>query len=636
MRDAQASPAATMILALGALAALVAMAGCLGAESTADPAADPAEATGSKVGAADGDVDRRIVVDIEAVQCPEGYDNEQDDDICLAYNGQIPGPTWVFEKDQRVQIELRHRVAESLAALDADVNETVAERLAQGRYSMHRHGLSLDPCSDGVAKIEGTEICDSTVGPGETVTYTFNTSFPGTWHYHDHGLAFNGETIHDGFLGPEAEARGLWGSFKVLEEGETTENVFDLHVLDNGINGGMGLNETVAEGERFDLLVSGLGMRPALETVWLTGPDGETVDEAVVGPGISRGLTVEDAEPGTYTWHAERFVTRDPEPWATYQGTIEVDGSGSTGPSTDSDAHAHEHDHEQSPVPPAFRSVEDDTRVRPPDWEQADRRFVIDFVYNTADKRSTANEKTGGPPGGLPLLEAYAGETLAFEVITGEPFPHVFHLHGHPWEHPETGEMIDAEPLPMGDSHSFTVTAGLGEGHTGDWFYHCHIGVDVGPMWSVLRVYEHSMAVQGPLEDLRVTVEDADGNPIEGATLTARWNPDAPADPTLATADEGREIPVTVDEVAPGEYEVEADVPEGVAGELVVESEHEDGDSLVRLAVDADGSYELNRDVGVDRGDDSAANEENQDDGGRGHPSGFPGEPTDDPRTDGW
>lgn len=590
-------------VALAVVLVTAGLAGCVGDDSDTPAIGETPQAEQAPA----DDVDRHIVVDIVAVKCPEGYDNNHDDDVCLAYDGRIPGPTWVFEKDQHVTIELRHRVGESLAELDVDVNESTAEKLSEGRYSMHRHGLSLSACNDGVAKINGTEICDSTVGPGETVTYEFNTSFPGEWHYHDHGLSFNGEPANASILGPEAEDRGLFGSFKVLEENETIENVFDLHVLDTGVNGGMGLNETVDAGESFELLAAGLGMRSALDTVRLENPDGQLVDEVLIGPGASRGITVDSAQPGTYTWTSTTQGNNPPGPSTAtnpqyqyqHEGTITVNSSGPS-----SQAQAHEHTHEERPSTLAHRSIEDDTRVRPADWEQADRRFVIDFTFTSADTRSQANAATGGPPSGLPLLEAYAGEKLAFEVVNGEgPFQHVFHLHGHPWKHPETGEMIDAEPMPAGDTHSFTVTAGLGEGHTGDWYYHCHIGLDVGPMWSVLRVYENSMDAQGPLEDLTVTVEDADGDPIQDATLIARWNPNAPADPTLAQADDGRQIPVQVTETAPGVYDVEADVPEGVAGELVIESEHETGNSVVRLTVSPDGSYELNRDVGVDASD---------------------------------
>ncbi|MDX1612406.1 MAG: hypothetical protein R3185_08550, partial [Candidatus Thermoplasmatota archaeon] len=186
--------------ALTILLMAASFAGCLGAatdEASGDGARTDEGATGS---VPDKALDRRITVDIEALVCPDGYDNHRDDDICLGYNGQVPGPTWIFEQDELVQIELRHKVAETLALLDVEVNESTTERLTEGRYSMHRHGLSLDACNDGVARIEGTEICDSTVGPGETVTYTFRTAFPGDWHYHDHGDAFNGVPARDGIL----------------------------------------------------------------------------------------------------------------------------------------------------------------------------------------------------------------------------------------------------------------------------------------------------------------------------------------------------------------------------------------------------------------------------------------------------
>lgn len=242
--------------------------------------------------------DRHLEVNVTAVDCPANYDNQAEDDVCLAYDGQIPGPTFVFEEGERVQLELHHRVEETLAGLDAEP----AEPLADKRYTLHRHGVSVAACEDGVARPEGTQICESTVQPGRTVTYNFTTAFPGFWHYHDHALGLGVGTDHGEEAGPMAEHRGLWGSFLVLPEGERTSHVLDLHLLDSGPNGGLGLDADVTAGERFDLIATGLGDDPW--TVTLTDPDGQTVWDQEIGPGVSRGHTVAEAQPGTYVWEA--------------------------------------------------------------------------------------------------------------------------------------------------------------------------------------------------------------------------------------------------------------------------------------------------------------------------------------------
>lgn len=252
-------------------------------------------------------VDREITVDIEAVTCPPGYDNEAEDEVCLAYDGQIPGPSFVFEQNQRVELTLRHRVNQTITALDPAPG--VAKELRNARYTLHRHGVNLDACEDGVARPRGTEICDSTVGPegangpNGSITYTFETSFPGFWHYHDHALELDAGSETPNLAGPMAEHRGLFGSFLVLEPGEETDHVFDLHLLDTGPNGGLGLNGTVEAGERFDLIATGLGDLPW--TVSLQGPEGTQLGSYEIGPGVARGFTIEDAQPGTYTWTAQ-------------------------------------------------------------------------------------------------------------------------------------------------------------------------------------------------------------------------------------------------------------------------------------------------------------------------------------------
>lgn len=246
--------------------------------------------------------DRKIELNVTAVPCADGYDNEKPDDVCLAYDGQIPGPTFVFRKGRTVDITLNHRVWQTVQNTSASAE--LAEKLVDARYTLHRHGTSVAACEDGVSQPQGTEICDSAIGTNESITYTFETDFPGAWHYHDHALGLDAGVVEGPVLGPPAEHRGLFGSFLVLDDGEGVdrENVFDLHLLDPGPNGGLGLNRTVDVGDRFDIVVVGLG-----DQAWqfeLRDPDGDLVREIETGPGVSRVATVETAVQGTYTWTA--------------------------------------------------------------------------------------------------------------------------------------------------------------------------------------------------------------------------------------------------------------------------------------------------------------------------------------------
>lgn len=198
-----------------------------------------------------------------------------------------------------------------------------------------------------------------------------------------------------------------------------------------------------------------------------------------------------------------------------------------------------------------------------------------------------------------PLLEAYEGEEMQFVVHTAlAGGMHTFHMHGHPWEAQDEARLgfIDAIRLDGGETHDFTATAGLGEGHAGDWFYHCHVTTHFAEgMWGLLRVYPYSMHVAGPLDGLEITLID-DGEGLEDATFTAKLRSGSDQ-VTAATAGEGDPVDVNVQELGDGRYRVEAGLSPTASGELVLTSHHEEGESVARLDLTA-GGYELDRDVG--------------------------------------
>lgn len=202
-----------------------------------------------------------------------------------------------------------------------------------------------------------------------------------------------------------------------------------------------------------------------------------------------------------------------------------------------------------------------------------------------------------------PLLEAYAGETMRFVVhVPAGAEMHTFHLHGHPWEDPDTGRTIDAVMLDPTQTHRFTQTAGLGEGHSGDWLYHCHVGSHFEEgMWGLLRVYPYQVGVEGPLDALDLRLEQ-DGEGLEDASVDAILRDEA-GDPSADGALEGEPVPVDTVERGSGVYGVAPEIPDGADGELVLRTHHGEGTSLARLDLDGEGGYALNRHVGVDAGE---------------------------------
>lgn len=107
-----------------------------------------------------------------------------------------------------------------------------------------------------------------------------------------------------------------------------------------------------------------------------------------------------------------------------------------------------------------------------------------DRVFALAMSGTTFNGMHGHE---LPVLEAFVGERVRFELFAMES--HTFHLHGHPWRLAD-GRFVDVFLVDPDTPHAFEVTAGGADGHAGEWMFHCHIQdhMDEG-MWGILRVH---------------------------------------------------------------------------------------------------------------------------------------------------
>lgn len=228
-----------------------------------------------------------VAVTLEVVAFACTYET---DGVCLAYNGVAPGPMIDVRVGDTLVVTLVNRIAQTLPA-------GAPAHLADAPVSWHVHGTAVSAAMDGVSAHEGTNLIESVAHPGESFTYTTRAAFAGSWHYHDHVIGLDGD---------EGVRRGLYGGLVVRNGAEPRPPaVLDLHLLDDGANGGRGLNAAVAAGEDFEILV--VALENLVRTVQLRDPNGTLLDSALVGPGMSERFLVEDAAPGTYTWSTTGF-----------------------------------------------------------------------------------------------------------------------------------------------------------------------------------------------------------------------------------------------------------------------------------------------------------------------------------------
>lgn len=244
-------------------------------------------------------------MDVVAMECPLGYDNGHQDNVCLAYDGVIPGPGLVVEAFGHTQVTINNRIADTIDSTSAAA--PTRDALREARVSWHRHGVHVQPGMDGVDTPPGSAITDSTVAPNDSFTYASQHRYVGGWHYHDHVMF----TQHNGGI-----ERGLFGAILVVPPGQVPDHLFDLHLLDAGPNGGLGMDATVDQGDEFVIALAGLGN--AWWTVVLYHPDGSTLFEASVGPGTSTAWRIRDADEGAYTWQALNAL----QPGTTFEGKV--------------------------------------------------------------------------------------------------------------------------------------------------------------------------------------------------------------------------------------------------------------------------------------------------------------------------
>jgi FtsP/CotA-like multicopper oxidase with cupredoxin domain len=234
---------------------------------------------------------REFTLEVTAAACPYKAQGEW---LCLAYNGQIPGPMLDVDLGDTISITLVNKIAETIWQTNA--SDLTKARLANASVSWHVHGTAVPNEMDGIDAHPGTSLLRSVAEPGGSFVYVTRAAFAGAWHYHDHVL---------GFDGAEGVARGLYGGLVVRNGAQLRpETSLDLHLLDSGANGGRGLDASVAQGTSFEILL--VGLENFVRTVELRHPGG-AIEKKTVGPGMSDRFVVAEAQAGDYVWRAVGF-----------------------------------------------------------------------------------------------------------------------------------------------------------------------------------------------------------------------------------------------------------------------------------------------------------------------------------------
>ena len=374
------------------------------------------------------------------------------------FNGQVPGPVIEGRVGDVVEVRLTNRLPEPTA--------------------IHWHGLRLP------ASMDGTEMVQRLVQPGESFTYRFKLLDAGTFWYHPHA----NETVQ--------LERGLYGALIVRGEDEPVLDREQVLVLDDMkldrkgrlakfggfvqrhdgregdarlVNGTMEPTLTIAAGqvERWRV-VNGSSARYVRLSIGRTpfrllGTDGGfleapvTVDDVLLAPGDRADIAVGPfAEGQEVAVEALRYwrttiKRRKDERFATVR----------VGPAKPSIAMVPERLRVIEPLAPSSaapnRTVDFGINLS---WRRG-----IDFVVN--GERHDVDEPVK------------IGELQVWDVVNSTMMDHPFHLHGYFFQvlsvngkAPAWRSWEDVVNLPP---KSTTRIAWLPDERPGSWMYHCHI-----------------------------------------------------------------------------------------------------------------------------------------------------------------
>jgi FtsP/CotA-like multicopper oxidase with cupredoxin domain len=422
------------------------------------PAADAADAYRRAYASARPDPGREVVtVELEA--------READWTVApgtivpaWTYNGQVPGPV------------LRARVGDVLEV-------RLVNRLPQPT-SIHWHGLRLP------AAMDGTDMVQHAVAPGETFTYRFRLPDAGTFWYHPH----TDETVQ--------LERGLYGALIVTGDDEPVLDGERVLVLDDlkldrrgrlapfgGLvqrHDGREGNTRLVNGVREPVLDMAAGQTERWRIVnassaryvrlslggaafTLLGTDGgllaapQTATEVLLAPSERVELAVGPFPEGaslpirSLRYWRTTFVRRGDETFATLR----------VGPVRPSVA----------VVASSLRSIEPLASPDTPPTRTVDfglrysLRRGMDFVVNGEAHHRDAPVKVG--------------ELQVWDVVNSTLMDHPFHLHGFSFQvlsvNGKPGEALAWKDVVNLPRKSTTRIAWIPDDRPGSWMYHCHI-----------------------------------------------------------------------------------------------------------------------------------------------------------------
>jgi FtsP/CotA-like multicopper oxidase with cupredoxin domain len=374
------------------------------------------------------------------------------------FNGTIPGPTIEAQVGDVLEVRLTNQLPEPTA--------------------IHWHGLRIP------AAMDGTDMVQRPVMPGDTFTYRFRLPDAGTFWYHPHV----NETVQ--------LERGLYGAIVVKGENEPRLDaervlVFDDVQLDrkgqvkppgwwleshNGregstrlVNGRMDYQLTMAAGqvERWRIVNAAsaryirlsIGERPYR----ILGTDGGlisaplTTSDVVLAPADRVDIAVGPFEEGetatieSLKYHRGKFGASRREGFATVQ----------VGPSKPSQAAIPERLRQIDPLVTGDVTPTREVRLG---WKLSARHGVA-FVINE-ESHHRADPVT-------------IGELQVWDIVNKSPVDHPFHLHGFFFQVLEVkGEppaFLSWEDTINIPGRSQVRIAWLPDERPGEWMYHCHI-----------------------------------------------------------------------------------------------------------------------------------------------------------------
>jgi len=375
-----------------------------------------------------------------------------------AFNGQVPGPVIEGRVGDVLEVRFTNRLPEPTA--------------------VHWHGMRLP------APMDGTDVVQQLVPPGESFTYRFKLLDAGTFWYHPHA----NETVQ--------LERGLYGALIVRADGEPTLDREQIFVLDDLkldgkgqiakfggfverhdgregdvrlVNGKREPTLTIAAGqvERWRVVNAASARYVRLSIggapFRILGTDGGlietpvTAEDVLLAPGdrvdIAVGPFVEGQELAVEALRYWRMTMkrRNDERFATLR----------VGPAKDSTAVVPERLRVIEPLAPSSaapnRTVDFGVKLS--------LRRGIDFVVNGERHKVDAPVKVG--------------ELQVWDIVNSTLMDHPFHLHGYFFQvlsvngkPPAWRSWEDVVNLPP---KSTTRIAWMPEDRPGSWMYHCHI-----------------------------------------------------------------------------------------------------------------------------------------------------------------